>query len=132
MRFLLDTHSFLWAVFEPEKLSRSARKMIEDPANDVLVSVITFWEISLKYNLGRIALEGVGPEELPRIAEDMALEILNVSPDEAATFHRLPRLAHRDPFDRLIIWQAIQHKMGLISKDRSFRGYQKYGLKVFW
>ena len=58
MRFLLDTHSFLWAVFDPEKLSRSARKMIEDPANDVLVSVITFWEISLKYNLGRIALEG--------------------------------------------------------------------------
>ena len=132
MRFLLDTHSFLWAVFEPEKLSRAARKMIEDPANDVLVSVITFWEISLKYNLGKIALEGVGPEELPRIAEEMALEILSVSPNEAATFHRLPRLAHRDPFDRLIIWQAIQHKMGLISKDRSFRGYQKYGLKVFW
>ena len=132
MRFLLDTHSFLWTVFEPEKLSRAARKMIEDPANDVLVSVITFWEISLKYNLGKIALEGVGPEELPRIAEEMALEILSVSPNEAATFHRLPRLVHRDPFDRLIIWQAIQHKMGLISKDRSFRGYQKYGLKVFW
>ena len=132
MRFLLDTHSFLWAVFEPEKLSRAARKMIEDPANDVLVSVITFWEISLKYNLGKIALEGVGPEELPRIAEEMPLEILSVSPNEAATFHRLPRLAHRDPFDRLIIWQAIQHKMGLISKDRSFREYQKYGLKVSW
>ena len=132
MKFLLDTHSFLWAVFEPEKLSRAARIMIEDPANDVLVSVITFWEISLKYNLGKIALEGVGPEELPRIAEEMALEILSVSPNEAATFHRLPRLAHRDPFDRLIIWQAIQHKMGLISKDRSFREYQKYGLKVSW
>jgi PIN domain nuclease of toxin-antitoxin system len=132
MRFLLDTHSFLWAVFEPEKLSRAARKMIEDPANDVLVSVITFWEISLKYNLGKIALEGVGPEELPRIAEEMPLEILSVSPNEAATFHRLPRLAHRDPFDRMIIWQAIQHKMGLISKDRSFREYQKHGLKVSW
>jgi PIN domain nuclease of toxin-antitoxin system len=94
--------------------------------------VITFWEISLKYNLGKIALEGVGPEELPRIAEEVALEILNMSPNEAATFYRLPRLAHREPFDRLIIWQAIQQKMGLISKDRSFREYQKCGLKVLW
>jgi PIN domain nuclease of toxin-antitoxin system len=132
MRFLLDTHSFLWAVFEPEKLSRPAQKTIRDTANDVFVSVITFWEISLKYNLGKITLEGVGPEGLPRIAEEMRLEILSVSPNEAATFHRLPKLAHRDPFDRLIIWQAIQQKMGLISKDRSFREYQKYGLKVLW
>ena len=132
MRFLLDTHSFLWAVFDPEKLSRSARSTITDPDNDILVSVITFWEISLKYALGKIELEGIGPDDLPRIAEEMTLEILYITPNEAATFHKLPRLAHKDPFDRFLIWQAIQHKINLISKDRAFMAYKKYGLKIYW
>ena len=132
MRFLLDTHSFLWAVFDPAKLSRSARSAIKDPANDVFVSVITFWEVSLKYGLGKIDLEGIGPEDLPRIAEEMGLEILYITSNEAATFHKLPRLAHRDPFDRLLIWQAIQQKMTLISRDRSFKEYKEYGLKIYW
>lgn len=132
MRFLLDTHTFLWAIFDPEKLSRSARRAIRDPDNDILVSVITFWEISLKYGLGKIELEGIGPVDLPRIAEEMTLETLNIKPNEASTFYKLPRLAHRDPFDRLLIWQAIQQKMTLISKDRSFKEYKGYGLKIYW
>jgi len=132
MNFLLDTHSFLWTLFFPEKLSRSAAQKILSSDNDVAVSVVAFWEISLKYVLGKLELSGVQPDELPGFAEQMGLSILPISPSEAASFHKLPRLLHRDPFDRFIIWQAIQRKMTLISKDREFKEYQKLGLKTHW
>jgi len=132
MRCLLDTHSFLWAIFSPEKLSRSARERITDPENSVAVSLVTFWEISLKYALGKLELVDTKPEDLPGAAEDMGIDILQVSPHEAASFHNLPKLAHKDPFDRLIIWQAIQQKMTLISKDKEFKDYRKLGLKIHW
>ena len=132
MNFLLDTHSFLWALFVPEKLSRSATQKIISSDNDVAVSVVAFWEISLKYALGKLELSGVEPDELPSFADQMGLSILPISPSEAASFHKLPRLLHKDPFDRFIIWQAIQRKMTLISKDREFKEYQKFGLKTHW
>jgi len=132
MNFLLDTHSFLWTLFVPEKLSRSVTQKIKSSDNDVAVSVVTFWEISLKYALGKLELSGVEPDELPSFADQMGLSILPISPSEAASFHKLPRLLHKDPFDRFIIWQAIQRKMTLISKDREFKEYRKFGLKTHW
>jgi PIN domain nuclease of toxin-antitoxin system len=132
MRLLLDTHSLLWAIFDPKKLSEPARAAIKDQRNDVAVSVVSFWEISLKYALGKLELVGAKPEDLPETTETMGIDILQVSAYEAASFHKLPKLAHKDPFDRLIIWQAIQQRMHLISKDRSFEDYKASGLKIFW
>ena len=132
MNLLLDTHGFLWALFSPEKLSRKATREIKSSENDVAVSVVTFWEISLKYGLGKLEMTGVLPEELPDFARQMNLTILGITPDEASSFHNLPRLLHKDPFDRIIIWQAIQRKIILISKDRDFKAYHKFGLKSFW
>jgi len=132
MNFLLDTHSFLWTLFVPEKLSRSVTQKIKSSDNDVAVSVVTFWEISLKFALGKLELSGVEPDELPSFADQMGFSILPISPSEAASCHKLPRLLHKDPFDRLIIWQAIQRKMTLISKDREFKEYRKFGLKTHW
>lgn len=132
MRYLLDTHSFLWSLFSPEKLSVSVKKVIRDRENEIGISVITFWEISLKYSLGKLELIDTEPDNLPIVAEEMGLEIIQFKPQEAASFHKLPKLAHKDPFDRLIIWQAIQQKMIMITKDRKFRDYEKYGLKIHW
>ena len=132
MNYLLDSHTFLWALFTPEKLSNSAAQKIKSPENDAAVSVITFWETSLKYALGKLELKGIGPEELPGAALEMGLSILGVSPSDAASFHKLPRFAHKDPFDRFLIWQAIQQKMILISKDPEFKNYRKFGLKTHW
>ena len=132
MRYLLDTHSFLWAVFSPEKLSESAKENVREQENEIAVSVVTFWEISLKYALGKLELVGTKPEDLPEAAEEMGIDILQVRPYETASFYKLPKLAHKDPFDRLIIWQAIQRKMILISRDREFRAYRKFGLKIHW
>ena len=96
------------------------------------VSVVTFWEISLKYTIGKLELTGVKPEELPDFASQMNLEILLLTAAEASIFHKLPRLSHKDPFNRIIIWQAIQQKMTLVSKDRDFKAYRKFGLRTFW
>ena len=130
MRYLLDTHCLLWAIFSPEKLSKSTREKIKDAENDISVSVISFWEISLKYALRKLELTNSAPEDLPEITQKMGIEVLPIDRHEAASFHKLPRLAHKDPFDRLIIWQAIQKKLTLISSDREFRQYQRLGLKL--
>jgi len=132
MNLLLDTHGFLWSLFTPDKLSKAAAHEIKSPNNDVAVSVVTFWEISLKYALGKLELTGVKPEELPDFATQMNLEILPITAAEASSFHKLPRFSHKDPFDRIIIWQAIQRKMILVSKDRDFKAYNKFGLRTFW
>ncbi len=132
MNILLDTHVFLWSLFTPDKLSKAVIREIKSPNNDVAVSVVTFWEISLKYALGKLELTGVNPEELPDFAAQMNLEILLITAAEASTFHKLPRLSHKNPFDRIIIWQAIQRKMTLVSKDRDFKAYRKFGLRTFW
>jgi len=132
MNLLLDTHGFLWSLFTPDKLSKEVDREIKSPNNDVAVSVVTFWEISLKYALGKLELTGVKPEEIPDFATQMNLEILPITAAEASTFHKLPRLSHKDPFDRIIIWQAIQRKMTLVSKDSDFKAYHKFGLRTFW
>jgi len=132
MNLLVDTHGFLWSLFTPDKLSKASAREIKSPNNDVAVSVVTFWEISLKYALGKLELTGVKPEELPDFAGQMNLEILPLTATEASSFHKLPRLSHKDPFDRIIIWQAIQRKMVLVSKDLDFKAYRKFGLRTFW
>ena len=96
------------------------------------VSSITFWEISLKYSLGKITLENCKPEDLPSVAGQMNIEIIYPTPQESATFYQLPRMVHTDPFDRMIIWQAIQQQAVLISKDVVSPEYRRFGLQVLW
>lgn len=132
MDYLLDTHSFLWTVFEPKKLSKSARAFITQPENRVIVSSITFWEISLKSALGKLKLVNCLPDKLPEIASQMGFELMHLEAGVAASFYRLPRQPHRDPFDRMIIWLAIQKRFTLISKAQAFSAYSEYGLQTAW
>jgi PIN domain nuclease of toxin-antitoxin system len=132
MSWLIDTHTFLWSIMDPDRLGLKARDILEEPDNRIFVSVISFWEISLKYALGKISLINVLPEQLPEAAKQMDFETLTLSAAEAATFYRLPNVGHKDPFDRLIIRQAIQNKLPLISKDKKFRDYNALGLKLIW
>lgn len=132
MNYLLDTHSFLWSAFSSGKLSRKARAAIVDPENDVFVSAVSFWEISLKYALGKIELKGVTPAELPEVADRMGYGMLPMYSNEAASFHRLPLAGHKDPFDRMLVWQAINQHKTLISKDMGISEYMQCGLNVLW
>ena len=132
MIYLLDTYTLLWTLFEDEKLSAKAREAISNAENEIYVSVISYWEISLKYALGKLELEGITPDELPEKAKEIAIETMDLSEEDVITFYKLPRLKHKDPFDRLIIWQAIRRDLPLISKDKSMEDYQPFGLVALW
>jgi len=132
MNYLIDTHTLIWSLFNPERLNPSVRDAIISQENDIAVSVVSFWEISLKFSMQKLDLHGVMPEALPEYTEQMDIEIIPVNSSEAASFYKLPRSEHKDPFDRMIVWQAIQKNRVLISKDREMNIYKNFGLKTFW
>ncbi len=129
--FLVDTHVFLWLIFSPEKLNDNTLKQLQNRNNLVSVSVITFWEISLKYQLGKLSLSGILPHEFTSIAEQMGIQSANITPNEFATFFQLPSIeGHKDPFDRMLIWQSIKQNKILVSHDAKFEHYLTLGLRV--
>ncbi len=132
MKFLLDTHTFLWSLLDNDKLSKTASDILANPENDVMVSAITYWEVSLKYALGKLELFGLLPDELPDYTRQLGFAVLPLASEDAATFYKLPLGKHKDPFDRLIIWQAIRQRIPLISKDKNFPSYRAHGLNVIW
>ena len=90
------------------------------------------WEIALKYGIGKLQLENITPEEIPLKSKEINIDTLILSEKEVSTFYKLPKIRHKDPFDRLIIWQAINENMTLISKDKAMKEYKKFGLDVLW
>jgi len=132
MRYLLDTHVFLWATGQSHKLPANIRTVIEDEANGVFVSAIVFWEIAIKTRLGKLDIGGRSALELLGLAQTMGFQLVGVEPDEAATFDQLEENTHFDPFDRMLIWQAICRNTTLISGDSEFKRFEKHGLKLLW
>jgi PIN domain nuclease of toxin-antitoxin system len=133
MKLLLDTHALLWSIIEPDKLSPDARTAISDPGSQVSVSAVSFWEISIKTALGKLRLEGVTPEQLVDAAQQQGFDLLPLDPRLAASFSRLPiDPQHRDPFDRMLVWQAISLGYTLVSRDRKIAANSQAGLRVLW
>lgn len=132
MNYLVDTHIFLWTELSPKKISKSVKDILLDGESTKYVSVITFWEIALKFSLGKIDLKGVLPNNMPTIAKDTGFEILNLDSQVASTFYKLPKIAHKDPFDRMLAWQAIRERYVLLTADKEFLNYKKHGLKIVW
>lgn len=129
-RYIIDTHIFLWLLFDPDKIDRDKLGILKNPKNKIYIAGITFWEISLKYNLGKLELSGLTPDELPAAAEKMGVEVLEIDNDTMASFYKLPKVdTHKDPFDRIIIWKCIKEQITLISQDRKFPEYLEHGLK---
>jgi hypothetical protein len=132
MTYLLDTHTLIWAITEPDKLSDTVKSLIENPSEHMVVSAITFWEISLKYRLGKLQMDQISPEELIDVCKRIDLEILPIDPWLCATYHQLKANYHSDPFDRMLIWLAISQKMTILSKDGMMKMYESEGLQIFW
>lgn len=132
MSFLLDTHTFLWAITDKHKLSKRVKPTLEDPNNDILVSAISFWEISLKFSLGKLLLNKVVPDDFPLLATQTGFKLLPIVSEVAASYHQLKGNWHRDPFDRMLIWQAIQQDLILITKDKNIANYKNEGLRTMW
>ena len=132
MRYLLDTHAFIWALSAPAKLPPKARKVIEDPESAVFVSSVSFWEIAIKVRSKRLAPVGSPSSSPVEAAESMGFSPIALTPVEAATQGNLTEDSHFDPFDRMLIWQAIQRDLTLISRYPEFAKFKKDGLKLSW
>ncbi len=131
MNLLIDTHILLYVLFESEKLPSKITAALKNSSNKVCVSSITFWEISIKFGLNKLGISGYNPEDLVPFCEQMGIEILDVSVDIYTTSHNLQRFSnHRDPFDRLLLWQSIQEKLTIVSMDRKFSQYKECGLTI--
>ena len=130
MTYLLDTHYMLWAVADTKKLSKSIKDIITNPEHRIVVSTISFWEISLKSALGKFEISGFSPEDLPAACLQVGFEIESVSADDSSTYHLLKSTYHKDPFDRMLIWQAIRSDYTLISIDSNVKKYKSEGLKI--
>lgn len=132
MRYLLDTHTLIWTVTENKKLSAIVKKTLEDTSNSIFVSSLSFWEISLKFSLGKLNLQGISPDDFPDLALQMNFDTISLGVNEAATYHQLKTIHHRDPFDRMLIWQAIKNNLVLVSNDDNMPAYRSEGLKLLW
>ncbi len=129
--YLIDTHIFLWLIFDPDKIDSTKLEILKNKKNKIYIASISFWEISLKYNLGKLELNGIEPNELPNISKKMGIEVLEVDKNTMASFYKLPQVSnHKDPFDRIIIWKCINDNIILISQDRKISQYKDNGLKT--
>ena len=115
MKLLLDTHLLLWAAGEPHRLSPVARTLLEDPANDLLFSAASLWEISIKHQLGRADFRA-DPRLLRRGLRDNGYGELPIASAHAVALDTLPPL-HKDPFDRILIAQAMVEGILLLTAD---------------
>lgn len=122
MKLLLDTHVFLWYITADPKLPETFRAAIQDVANEAYLSTASVWEAVIKHNLGRLPLPGAPAEYLPRQRAAHGISALPV--DEGAMSH-LASLSplHRDPFDRLLIAQAMQHGLTVVTVDTDIAAY---------
>lgn len=121
MRILIDTHVLLWHLEGDEQLSPDRRSLITDPANVIFVSIASFWEVAIKSSLGKLSLSKSISEIFAEV-DSSATSLLAIEPSHTLQVSPLP-FHHKDPFDRMIIAQAIAEDLALVSNDVNFAAY---------
>jgi len=122
MKVLLDTHAFLWLVTDDDRLSENARQAFLDEENSLFFSAASLWEICIKRSLGKISLKRGWLETIRNEMKDNAIQWLSIEIPHCAEVTKLP-FHHRDPFDRMLIAQAIVEDMQLLSQDSRLSAY---------
>jgi PIN domain nuclease of toxin-antitoxin system len=122
VRLLLDTCTFLWIILDSPELSPGARELFSDQGNEVFLSVASTWEIIVKHRLGRLPLPGQPHLFLPRQRRQHGVHSLPIEEEAVLQLTRLPDY-HRDPFDRILICQAIAHGLVLLTPDSAVTQY---------
>jgi PIN domain nuclease of toxin-antitoxin system len=128
VRLLLDTHSFLWFINGSPQISTNARTLIEDASNQPLLSAASLWEMAIKLSLGKLSLAQPFEVLIPQQMRLNGIKLLGIEIEHTAAVSRLP-FHHRDPFDRLLIAQAMVEQMPIVSADTAF---DTYSIKRLW
>jgi PIN domain nuclease of toxin-antitoxin system len=133
MKLLLDTHTVLWSIGKSNELSEKAIREIKNTNNEILVSAVSLWEIALKYNIGKLIMDSLDIKKIPGYCEEMGFELIPLEPVDALNSLYLPQKnIHKDPFDRMLIYQCIKNGYIFVSKDTKIEIYKKDGLKYIW
>ena len=132
MKYLLDTHIFLWSLGKSSVLPKRVKEEIKNPANEIYVSAVTLWEIVIKARIGKLTLGGIEIPDLLSLGQEIGFQFISLSPEDAISYAALSEVSHFDPFDRILIWQAIARRMTMISKDSAFQNFIPHGLRLFW
>lgn len=128
MNFLLDTCTFLWIISDDPQLSKAAKINFKDSANQVYLSSISIWEIMVKHQLGKLPLPEKPAKYLPQVRESHGIRKLELSEDACLKLTSLPEI-HKDPFDRMLICQALVENLTLLTPDPLI---QQYPVNYFW
>ena len=122
MRLLLDTHAFLWWVTDDDRLSDAGRASIGASENEVFLSAVSVWEIITKVRIGRLPIAEPVDGFIARHLDENAFQPLSITMRHTFALQTLPDL-HRDPFDRMLVAQALTEAMPLVTGDRAVRAY---------
>jgi PIN domain nuclease of toxin-antitoxin system len=128
LRFLIDTHVLLWWLFDDHRLTALARSIIQNPANTILVSSASGWEISTKHRLGKLPQAEEAVSNLPSLLQRARMDVLPISIEHALAAGALPG-PHRDPFDRMLIAQGQIEKLSIVTSDAAFK---QYSVALIW
>lgn len=128
MKLLLDTHIFLWFISGDARLSDSFRDQIREPNNTVFLSVASLWEIIIKYNLGKLPLPRSPEIYIPRQRQNHQIRSLSINESSFSHLVLLPNL-HNDPFDRILISQALSEDLTIVTVDQEIINYNVDCLK---
>ncbi|HYN83061.1 MAG TPA: type II toxin-antitoxin system VapC family toxin [Gemmatimonadaceae bacterium] len=128
MRLLLDTHVWLWMIAEPERFDVDTAAVLENSANELLLSAASSWEIAIKHSLGKLTLPAPAAKYVPQQIAKTGVTPLLIEHSHALRVAELPS-HHRDPFDRLLVAQAELEGVTLMTADRQF---EPYGIPIEW
>jgi PIN domain nuclease of toxin-antitoxin system len=131
MNYLVDTHYLIWSLLDPDKIPAAHRAILEDETHAKYVSSVSFWEIGLKFGLGKLKLSGVTPEQLVAGAAEAGFTLLSATTEQMASSYRLQYVGtHKDPFDRLLIWQCFKEQFIFLTADSQILEYESIGLQL--
>ena len=132
-KYLLDTHTLIWAIVDKNKLSDLVLKILQDNDSKLFVSAVSFWEIAIKHGLGKMVLENFQIQDIPDYCKKLEIEQIPLMPEDAISYSSFKFLEyHKDPFDRMLIYQSVKGDYTLVSKDEKMKFYVYDGLKCIW
>ena len=134
MKYLIDTHTLLWAITDDDALPPSVKKLLSHPEdNEILVSTVSFWEIAIKTAIGKLKIDSFDMFLLEEYCTGLGFSILPLNAQDALYYAKIPlREKHKDPFDRMLVATAINNGYTFISRDHNMPQYSVNGLSVLW